>query len=113
MIGVVTGGRIGAASLTAFVPVDDAARAMPGTRAPSISVVAPSIDQVERVRGEVEAWMASRYGPKWKERASVSTSQARVKQIAQGMLVFKLLMGAIAGVSLLVGGIGIMNVLLA
>lgn len=113
VIGVVSGGRVGEASLMAFVPVDDAARAVPGSRAPSITVVAPSIDQVERVRGEVEAWVASRYGPKWKDRATVSTNQARVKQIAQGMLIFKLLMGAITGVSLLVGGIGIMNVLLA
>jgi putative ABC transport system permease protein len=43
----------------------------------------------------------------------VRTNQARVEQVATGMLVFKLLMGAITGVSLLVGGIGIMNVLLA
>ena len=113
VIGVVTGGRLGPDALLAVVPVDDASRAMPGSRAPSISVVAPSIEQVERIRGEVESWMASRYGPKWKERAEVSTNQGRVKQIAQGMLVFKLLMGAITGVSLLVGGIGIMNVLLA
>ena len=34
-------------------------------------------------------------------------------QARQGMLVFKLVMGAIAGISLLVGGIGIMNILLA
>ncbi|HEX9165729.1 MAG TPA: FtsX-like permease family protein, partial [Gemmatimonadales bacterium] len=37
----------------------------------------------------------------------------RARQARQGMLIFKLLMGAITGISLLVGGIGIMNVLLA
>jgi len=36
-----------------------------------------------------------------------------VAQVATGMRVFKLLMAAITGVSLLVGGVGIMNVLLA
>ncbi len=113
VIGVVSGGRLGDDALLAVVPVDDASRALPGTSAPSISVVAPSIEEVERIRREVEAWMASRYSPKWKDRAEVTTNQGRVKQIAQGMLVFKLLMGAITGVSLLVGGIGIMNVLLA
>ena len=106
VIGVVSGGRQGKEALLAVVPVDDAGRAVPGTRAPSISVVAPSIEEVERIRREVESWMASRYGSKWKDRATVSTNQGRVKQIAQGMLVFKLLMGAITGVSLLVGGIG-------
>ncbi|HWA41211.1 MAG TPA: FtsX-like permease family protein, partial [Gemmatimonadales bacterium] len=34
-------------------------------------------------------------------------------QVEQGLLIFKLLMGAMTGISLLVGGIGIMNVLLA
>jgi putative ABC transport system permease protein len=37
----------------------------------------------------------------------------RVEQVEQGMLIFKLLIGALTGVSLIVGGIGIMNVLLA
>ncbi|MCC7003347.1 MAG: ABC transporter permease [Gemmatimonadaceae bacterium] len=101
------------AQLTAFVPVDDAARSMTGMRAPNIIFAAPAIEEVDRMRKEAETWLASRYGEKWKERVEVETNQARVKQVATGMLVFKLLMGAITGVSLLVGGIGIMNVLLA
>ncbi|MGH7670552.1 MAG: ABC transporter permease, partial [Gemmatimonadaceae bacterium] len=40
-------------------------------------------------------------------------NQYRIGQVQQGMLLFKLLMGALTGISLLVGGIGIMNVLLA
>ena len=35
-----------------------------------------------------------------------------MKQLAQGMLVFRIVMGMIVGISVLVGGIGIMNVLL-
>jgi len=35
------------------------------------------------------------------------------RDVRQGILVFKILMGAFTGISLLVGGIGIMNVLLA
>jgi len=113
IVGVVKGLRADFAPLAAFVPVDDAARAIPGTRSPSITLVAEKVEDVDRIRGEVEAWMAKKYGAEWKERASVRTSQARVQQVASGMLIFKLLMGAITGVSLLVGGIGIMNVLLA
>ena len=112
VIGVVTGGRQ-IAPIGAFVPVDDAARAMTGLRAPTMSVLAPGIEQVDRIRGEAERWVAARYGAEWKERATVRTNQGRVEQVAAGMTVFKLLMGAITGVSLLVGGIGIMNVLLA
>ena len=44
---------------------------------------------------------------------SVNLNGSRLAQIRRGMLVFKLVMGAITGVSLLVGGVGIMNVLLA
>ena len=114
VIGVVTGGRV-TVPLGAFVPVDDAGRAIGGARrpVPSLTIVASGIEQVELLRGEAERWVAARYGAEWKKRATVRTSQARVAQVAAGMTVFKLLMGAITGVSLLVGGIGIMNVLLA
>jgi putative ABC transport system permease protein len=37
----------------------------------------------------------------------------RVRQARQGTFLFKLFMGALTGISLLVGGVGIMNVLLA
>ena len=37
----------------------------------------------------------------------------RIDQARQGILIFKMVMGAFAGISLIVGGIGIMNVLLA
>lgn len=113
VVGVVRGGSGTAAPLAALVPVDDAERALPGVRAPTMVVTAERIEEVDRIRAEVEAWMAARYGAAWKDRATVRTNQARVKQVASGMLIFKLLMGAITGVSLLVGGIGIMNVLLA
>jgi putative ABC transport system permease protein len=112
VIGVVSGGAQ-ATALAAIVPVSDAARAIPGTRAPTLALVAPRIEDVDQFRGEAERWMAARYGAKWKDRAEVSTNQSRVDQVATVIRVFKLLMGAITGVSLLVGGIGIMNVLLA
>jgi putative ABC transport system permease protein len=57
--------------------------------------------------------LASRLGAAWKDRALVSNRAERVAQVQQGMLLFKLFMGAITGISLLVGGIGVMNVLLA
>jgi len=57
--------------------------------------------------------LAWRYGPEWKERAQVMNRTERVAQVQQGMLLFKLFMGAITGISLIVGGIGVMNVLLS
>src|SRR5687767_14103960 len=79
----------------------------------SIAIKARRVEDVPAIRASVEQWLARRYGAGWKDRVSVSTNQARVEQAQQGMLLFKLFMGALTGISLLVGGIGIMNVLLA
>jgi len=81
-----------------------------------IAVRVRRVEDVEDVRAAVDQWAADRFagdpasgtGP-----LQVSSNQARAAQARQAMLVFKLIMGAIAGISLLVGGIGIMNVLLA
>jgi len=54
-----------------------------------------------------------RYGTEWAKRVTVANRSERVAQAQQAMLLFKLFMGAITGISLLVGGIGVMNVLLA
>ena len=113
VIGVVSGGRAEAAPLAAFVPVDDAGRAIVGTRAPSMTLVAARLEDVDSIKVGAERWMAARFGEKWKDRATVETNQRWLDEITKGMLLFKMLMGAITGVSLLVGGIGIMNVLLA
>lgn len=74
------------------------------------------VDSVERVNAaqdRIATWSAARYGPDWRNVVAVSDQRGRLAQVQQGLLVFRILMGAITGVSLLVGGIGIMNVLLA
>ena len=80
---------------------------------PTILVRAVRFDDVSATRSAVDRWLASRYGAAWKDRATVSNRADRVAQVQQGMRLFKLFMGAITGISLLVGGIGVMNVLLA
>jgi putative ABC transport system permease protein len=83
-----------------------------GERAPTMIVKAARVEDATTTRRLVEQWLTRRFGA-WEGRVSVATNRARVEQVEEGMLIFKLLMGAITGVSLLVGGIGIMNVLLA
>src|SRR5690606_39191185 len=65
------------------------------------------------VQEGAERWLASRYGAEWKKVARVETNRKQLEDVEQGMILFRLFMGAITGISLLVGGIGIMNVLLA
>jgi putative ABC transport system permease protein len=83
-----------------------------GARAPALIVKAGRVEDASATRVRIEQWLTHRFGA-WEGRVDVSTNRSRVEQVEQGMLIFKLLMGAITGVSLLVGGIGIMNVLLA
>ncbi len=70
-----------------------------------IEDVLPAQQAAERWRDE--------HGPVWQASVRIETNAARVAQVERGVMVFKILMGTITGVSLLVGGIGIMNVLLA
>src|SRR6478672_4046307 len=102
-------------NLVAVVPIS-ATRALVPPRAmwtPSLTVHAETVEDVPRLRAGVERWLARRYGPAWKERVTVANRANRVAQVQQGMLLFKLFMGAITGISLIVGGIGVMNVLLS
>jgi putative ABC transport system permease protein len=101
--------------LLALVPVvrsDSAMTPSASPRVPSMLIHVDSVDQVERARADVERWLAAG-DTAWKNRVSVVTNQYRLSQVQEGLLLFKLLMGALTGISLLVGGIGIMNVLLA
>lgn len=70
------------------------------------------LEDVTPLRTEIGGWLQSRF-PDSGARFTVASSQRMVEQAAQGMMVFKLALGSIAGISLLVGGIGIMNILLA
>jgi putative ABC transport system permease protein len=81
----------------------------------SLLVRAARIEDVLPVQSQVEAW-ADATEPRWRKNSLVTINSQgveRLRQINQGMLIFKLLMGSFAGISLVVGGIGIMNVLLA
>jgi putative ABC transport system permease protein len=97
------------------VPFEDGEAAMvrsPTPRARAIVLTAGRVEDVGAVKQAVERAVSGRID--WRGRVRVEAyGPARLKQVAQGILIFKMLMGAFTAVSLLVGGIGITNVLLA
>jgi putative ABC transport system permease protein len=100
----------------AFMPVGTAHSALPPAlvgRPLTTVIKARRVEDVQEIRQSVEGWLAQKFGPSWRDRMTIATNQSRVAQAQQGMRLFKLFMGALTGISLLVGGIGIMNVLLA
>lgn len=102
-------------SQAAWVPFEAASLLLPPTATPrptTIFVRAATVEEVSALEAEVKGWVAERFTTQSKL-TTVETSKARIAQAMQGILMFKLFMGAITGISLIVGGIGIMNVLLA
>jgi len=101
--------------LRAYVPLGIASTVMlqqSEAAAPTLAVKANAVENVASIHATVEAWLGEAHG-EWEGRARIASNESRVRQARQGMLIFKILMGAVTGISLIVGGIGIMNVLLA
>jgi putative ABC transport system permease protein len=103
--------------LGATVPISvlDSTPAPSGaTRAPAtLTVVTTRAEEVLPMRARIEGWLASK-DPKWKANFEIQArTEAQLDELRKGMLIFRLLMGSITGITLIVGGIGIMNVLLA
>jgi len=82
-------------------------------RPAQLLLTAPSIEAVASTRTVLERWAAQNFGASWKDRVSIVTDESRVEQARKGLLLFKVFMGALMSISLIVGGIGIMNVLLS
>jgi putative ABC transport system permease protein len=71
---------------------------------------AVEVTDVQKIKNEILDWLKKRFGEN--NDFTVSTNEFRVEQAAQGFMLFRLVMGMIVGISVLVGGIGVMNVLL-
>jgi putative ABC transport system permease protein len=101
--------------LRAFVPFGSAEQAMVDTGRPRprrILLQASRVEDVAPLSSVAREWAGGRAG--WRDAVRVApVRQQRLEQMERSILVFKLLMGAFSGISLVVGGIGIMNVLLA
>jgi putative ABC transport system permease protein len=83
-----------------------------GLKYPRILIKVLKIEDFDQIYQQVRSWLEQRYGTV-DNQFSITNPKQRHEQIRQSMLVFKLIMGCITGISLIVGGIGIMNVLLA
>jgi putative ABC transport system permease protein len=101
--------------LAAFAPIRGGESLLEPTRdprVPTLRLKANSIEAVEALRTQVLNWLAEQYGTRV-DKLNVEVGTQRLENTRQAMLLTKLLLGLLAGLILAVGGIGIMNVLLA
>lgn len=83
-----------------------------GPFAPAIQLRAESVEAVAEVQAAAADWLSRRY-PLWQDKARITVAAEQLASVEQAFLIMKAFVGALVGISLLVGGIGIMNVLLA
>jgi putative ABC transport system permease protein len=101
--------------LVAFAPIRGNALLLQGSsaqRAPTLRLKARSIEAVDTLRAATENWLAERYGLR-ASKLRIEVGTQRLENAKQAILLSKLLLGFLVALILAVGGIGIMNVLLA
>ena len=101
--------------LVAFAPIRGSSEVIgPSSmqRQATLRLKAHSIEAVDTLRSKTMDWLAERYGLK-ASKLRIETGSERLENTRQGILLSKLLLGLLSALMLAVGGIGIMNVLLA
>jgi ABC-type antimicrobial peptide transport system permease subunit len=78
-----------------------------------IVIAAKRLEDLPAIQKTTESWLAQHYPDDWKKHAKIMSYAEESARMRDNMVLFKILMAAITGVSLVVGGVGIMNVLLA
>jgi putative ABC transport system permease protein len=77
---------------------------------PQLMVEAENTVDIPKLKEEITAYLVKQFGKD--HDFKINSNDFRVEQAAQGFLVFRIIMGLIVGISVVVGGIGVMNVLL-
>jgi putative ABC transport system permease protein len=99
----------------AFAPLRGGAALIEATRVlprPTLRLKARSVEAVDTLRAATEDWLATRYGRRV-ELLRVQLATQQLENTRKAMFLTRLLLGLLVGLILAVGGIGIMNVLLA
>ncbi len=78
---------------------------------PSCIVEAKNLEDINELKSQINNWIERNF-PGDHSDVTVTTNDFRLKQAEQAFLLFRIVMGLIVGISVVVGGIGVMNVLL-
>ncbi len=94
-----------------YLPISRLSSAQLAQHPPRVVFEAEKVQDVPAIKAQTLAWLEDRFGARAKS-FTVFDNGFRVKQANEGFLIFRVIMGMIVGLSVFVGGIGVMNVLL-
>lgn len=94
-----------------FVPISLFSEAFFKENTPQSFIEATKVEDVAILKKEIESWLKANFKNSEAD-FKVFIYEDRASQMANGFLLAKIIAGLIVGISVLVGGIGIMNVLL-
>lgn len=78
---------------------------------PTINIALADVNEVLSAEEFAKAWFERRY-PKIEDAVETFTRTGYLEQLAEGITVFRWVMGFLIGIAVVVGGVGVMNVLL-
>ena len=96
---------------TAFMPISLLSNADLHRSPPTMLVEVAKTEEVPVVKEQLQAWINKEYGEKQQD-FNLQSQDFWIDQAAKGFLIFRIIMGMIIGLSVVVGGVGVMNVLL-
>jgi len=95
----------------AFVPISLLSHSDLYKSPPRMLVVANQPEDVPPLKEQLQTWLKNEFGEK-NDDFQVIGQDFWVDEAAKGFLIFRIIMGFIIGISVVVGGVGVMNVLL-
>ena len=96
---------------TAYIPISLLSVQDLHRSPPTLLFEVAKTEDVPVLKVQIESWIKQEYGDQNKDFTVVS-QDFWIDQTAKGCLIFRIIMGLIIGLSVLVGGVGVMNVLL-
>lgn len=96
---------------TAFIPISLLSNADLVRSPPRILLEAAKTEDVPLLKEQTETWLKNEFGEKSND-FQVMSQDFWVDEATRGFLIFRIIMGLIIGISVVVGGVGVMNVLL-
>jgi putative ABC transport system permease protein len=108
IIGIVSARRFTRSEI--FYPITLLTETELNKNPPTCFLEAENIEDVPKIKEQINHWLKKHFLSI--QDFSVITNELRVEQAKKGFQLFRIIMGLIVGISVVVGGIGVMNVLL-